>query len=530
MSSAPAMLSALESLPNEVLDRIVDLAGPPLHDRSPRAYKQRIATFGAISRTSRTLLPIGQSHLYKFIRTPELGGKIQQLLCTLSRSPQLANFVQVLLLRPVHGMSPCMPLDRLEICWEATEQNFGQGVRFAMADATFNPRSSCRTWEIVMLAALTNRIRTLVCFVDPPHNEETEQCRSCPDMTRMFNSMLSTPPPSTQTVKYLNLSEVHIIGSKRQGPGPTFQTALLPVMQRPRVTTFVGTAIRSVFDDNPWPNPPPASSIFQLSLRKCLLNGRDISRLIMSCRALDRVSISWSRRQGHVVNPCALLAALKQHRSSLKTLSLRDSRTTTVLLYPTNESRVFAHGLSNFACLTSLTIDETLLLHGARRTTADGHSELVTTLPASLSSLTIHSLQDLRALPTTLRAVCSSISETLRDFEIMFQPNESYDLRMCLSRAILSRSGGPVQWTINRTSDQSARGGRLLKFHCWKRYHSLATSMRDIIRLADSGGIDKVLDYLYVRDPENPCRCIVCRPRPLMSRMRGIPITPNPTT
>ena len=525
MSSAPAMLSALESLPNEVLDRIVVLAGPPLHDRSPRAYKQRIATFGAISRTSRTLSPIGQSHLYKFIRAQELGGKIQLLLCTLSRSPQLANYVQVLLLRPVHGSSPCMPLDRLEICWEATEQNFGQGVRLAMADATFNPRRSCRTWEIVMLAALTNRIRTLVCFVDPPHDEGTEQCRSCPDMIQIFNSMLSTPPLSTQTTKYSNLSAINIIGSKQQGPGPTFQIALLPVMQRPKVTTFVGSAIRSASEDNPWPNPPPASSISQLSLRECLLNGRDISRLIMGCRALDKVSISWSRRRGHVVDPCALLAALQQHRSSLKTLSLRDSRLTTLLLYPTNASRVFAHGLSNFACLTSLTIDETLLLHGARRATADGHSELATTLPASLTSLKMYSLQDLRALPTTLRAVCSSIPEDLRTFKIMFQPNESYDLRMCLARAILSRSGGPVQWTINRSSDQSARGVRLLKFHCWKRYHSIATSMRDIIRLADSGGIEKVLDYLYIRDPENPCRCIVCRPRPLMSRMGWIPIT-----
>lgn len=453
MSSAPATLSALESLPNEVLDRIVELAGPSLHNRSPRAYKQRIATFGAISRTSRTLSPIGQSHLYKFIRTPELGGKIQLLLCTLSRSPRLASFVQVLLLRSVHGSSPCMPLDRLEICWEATEQNFGQGVRLAMADATFNPRRSCRTWEIVMLAALTNRIRTLVCFVDPPHDEGTEQCRSCPDMTQIFNSMLSTTATSTQATRYANLHDVRIVGSNQPSRGPTFNTALIPVMQRPKVTNFVGTAIRSGFEHSPWPDPPPASSICQLSLRKCLLNGRDVSRLITGCRALDKVSIIWSRGLVHDVDPCALLAALRQHYSSLRRLTLRDLRMTTALIYQINQSRVFAHGLSNFACLTSLTIDESLLFHRARWNTDDGQFESALTLPASLTSFTMYSLQDLCALPTIIRAVCSSIAEHLKHFKILFRPNEIHDLRMCLSPTERPRPGGPLQWTINRSSD-----------------------------------------------------------------------------
>ncbi|GIZ41184.1 hypothetical protein CKM354_000449900 [Cercospora kikuchii] len=525
MSSAPIMLSTLESLPTELLDRIVDLTAPPFHDRSDQAYKQCIGTFRAISQTSRTLSPVGQSHLYRFIRTPELGGKIQLLLRTLSSSPQLADMVKELLVRPSRGSSPCMPLDRLEICWEATERNFGVGVRTTMANATFNPRRSCRTWEIVMLAALTNRIRTLVHYFDPPYEVEMEQCRKCPDMTQILESMLSTP--STQVTKYTNLSDVRIVGNSQRDRGPAFKSALAPVMQRPKVTNLVGTAIRSEFEHNASVNQPSASSISRLSLRKCLLNGRDISRLITGCRALDKVSISWSRGLGHAVDPCALLAAVQQHHSSLKTLTFRGSTTTAAPISPMNQSRVFAHGLSNFACLTSLTIDETLLSYGAHCTTDDGHIELALNLPASLTSLTMRSPQDLRALPTILRAVCSSIPEHLKHFKIMFRPNEYYDLRMCLSPTKRPRPGGPLQWTINRSSEQSAQGVRLVRFHCWKKYHPLATSMKDIIQLADSGGIEKVVDYLRVRDPENPCRCIVCSPYlpyPLVPRMGFIPI------
>ncbi|CAK1358628.1 unnamed protein product [Cercospora beticola] len=511
-------LSALETLPAELLDRIVDLAGPPLTDRCHRAYEERMSTFGAISRTSRTLSFIGQSYLYKFISTQELGENVQLLLRTLSSSPQLADLVKVLLVRPAQGTSPCMPLDRLEICWEATERNLGQDVRSDMANATFNPRRSCRTWEIVMLTALTNKIRTLVYYFDSRGNGELEKCRNCPDMAQILMSMLSTPAASTETTKYANLSEVHIIGSNEQGSGPTFNAALAPVMQRPKVTTFIGTAIRSVFERNSWPDPTSASSISQLGLQNCLLNGRDISRLISGCRALVKLSIDWSRRLCHVVEPCALIAALQQHHSSLKTLTLIDSTMATATIFPIDQSGVFAHGLSDFACLTSLTIDEDLLFHGACWTTDDGQIELALTLPASLTFLKMYSLQDLRALPTTIPALCSSIPEDLQSVEVMLRPNKAYDLRMCHSPATRSRPGGPLQWTINetfdihRSSDGSARGVRLVKFHCWKQTHSIATSMRDIIRLADSGGIDKVLDHLHVSDPENPCRCFICSP------------------
>ncbi|USW57315.1 hypothetical protein Slin15195_G106340 [Septoria linicola] len=510
------MTSRLEALPAELLDLVVDLAGPHHLDRTSAGFKRSIKTYGAICLASRTLYSIGRPYLYRFIRTQDIGDKIQPLLRTLSRQPSLAAQVKELHLRPACDSSTLMSSDDLDKCWPVVEKALGKDELLPRAQRAFTRGRGCRAWEMLLLLALTTKIKTLVYFIDYSSFDETEPCIHCPDMEQVLKSILIAGSASL----YSRLTDARIVGTKTDGIADTEHSILSPLMSMPNVTNLVGVSIR--------PGParhflcaPQTSNISDLHLQECLLDTDSLLRILSTCKALVRLCIDWGTRwHDRFLDTRAFHAELLRHKSSLAALTMSDANNAT-LAYFQNGTTILAKGLSQFHQLTTLHLDEVLLFGevdwaGIPTHELSGEYDLV--LPPALREFTISSQQDLRALPNTISVIRSSLPASVRHVQILFGSGADWALKCkgYFLREFRQRRKPALQWIVRRTPRSATQNNSSFSFHCWRTTHPVDIPLRDVLRLADNGGgADAVIDYLYPREAHKRCHCRDCAARPV---------------
>lgn len=498
------MAVTLESLPTELLDNIIGFAGPPASASPGEAYHRRIRTYTSVCRTSRALRAVGQSHLYAFMSTSDLGANIQPLLQTLRKRPALASLVKEIYIEPGCDAPNPMARDELDLCWKAIDEALGTNQLSYEARKAFNRRKGCRAWEAVMLLALSTKIRKLSICEFVPGLTVCVHCPMIGKITRILFQLRS--PRDCSEFLYSTLADARM--------GCITHTSFSALMQLPALQKLTSEmSLQShVSGDEGWLCTRGKSNVSDLDMQMVHLDANALSRVIASCKSLDRLRVEFAGVEtGGPIDVSTLHATLRLHESSLTKLVL-ESKTQEYLV--SRKDRSCALDLGTFSRLETLHIDEELLL-GKYYWLSDELDAKIT-LPASLVDLCIFNHRDMISLPIVIEAVQASLPDNLQHLRILFEPdtNGSLSCRKQISRKSRHRrTPAALQWW---SFSFGRPGGRLFSgftFHCWKKHQPLKTTMSDLPRLADNGNNTyAVLDYLYPGSLYSQCICKRCIP------------------
>ncbi|KAK5124948.1 hypothetical protein LTR85_001138 [Meristemomyces frigidus] len=383
------MSSALENLPAELLDIILESLSDFISDDE---YDAHLKLYCRLSRISKTLWHAATPYLYREVRFRQRHPRTSKFARTLCERPDLAYHVHELDAKPSRSKRESSPVPHETALFQRQLKPLTGHFTYALLIAAL--KTGCYTAELIVSLTLCTQLRKLTLAThDYNHGKgsdpQSSLCRRCPDVLSCLLAIHGSGFPKWSLDK---LTHANLFGRQSL--------------------------------QYPWICAPGTSNVRTLVLRSDNFKAPEVLELIGSCKALRNLEVIWGAgdlsaaqplevSSGFNIGSQALLAALNRHSETLERLVLVSLHSGGAI----SECHSALGSLRHFQNLHKLKIDESLLI-GAYPTWHAG--SLRDQLPQRLEKLVIHSAGDLERLGDIVAACSQYEAFDLGDLRITF--------------------------------------------------------------------------------------------------------------